>query len=164
MTKPSSLNYRENMRNIHIRWLINRDLAEICEFMKTDASVYSEVFKGRNIIGLVGETCEKIICLCIYEINGTTINLLHLGVHPKFRRQKVATQMLDRVKCKLTDGHKFVNGRTFFKVMVTVRETDLGALNFFKSNGFKGKLVRGHFTDCDAIIMSFVKDGHETPN
>ena len=150
------------MKTVHIRWLINRDLAQVSEFMMTKASVYSDCLKGRNIIGLVAETCEKIVCICIYEINGTTINLLHFGVHPGFRRQKIASQVLDRVKCKLYDGQKFVNGRSFFKIKAFVPETNIGALNFFKSNGFKGKLVRRHFTDCDAIVMSFVKDGYDT--
>ena len=147
----------KQMQAIHIRWMINRDLTEVCYFSNIDRNTISNTLSNSNVIGLVGEVNEVVVCYCLYELRGNSIRILYFTVHPNYRRQGVASQMIDRIKSKLYDGYKFVNNRTFFKLIVYVPEDQMDALMFFKSHGFNSKLVKGYYKDMDGVKMTYIR-------
>lgn len=139
---------------MHVRWMIQRDLAQVVaiEQASFDFPWNEEDFRGitvrRNCIGLVVDAtdprcdCEsRIRGYMVYELLKTRINLLTLAVHPKHRRQGVGCLMLNKLKGKLSTHRRY-------KLTVDVRESNLDAQLFFRSCGLLATRVeRYHFPD-----------------
>ena len=72
-------------------------------------------------------------------------------MHPDFQRQALATQMICKLKSKLS-------GKKRACIAVELRETKLSSHLFFKSQSFTATdVLRNHFTDSDedAYLMQF---------
>lgn len=143
--------------NVHIRWMIRRDMKEVqvIENVSFDFPWLEEDFlrclRQRNCIGMVAEYDERVVGFMIYELNKDEIHVLDFAVHPEARCETVGTQMVGKLKGKLS-----VKGRN--KITLETRESNLPALMFFKAMGFIAKeLVSDWFDDIDedAIRMQF---------
>jgi [ribosomal protein S18]-alanine N-acetyltransferase len=148
---------KEFSMTFHIRWMIQRDLEEILaiENASFDFPWVKEDFLRslgqRNRIGMVVEIGEHVRGFMIYEINRSSIKILNLAVQECCRRESLGSQMVSRVIGKLSSHQRT-------EIRVHVRETNLAAQMFFRSQGFLATGVcRGHYENNgeDAYCMKF---------
>jgi [ribosomal protein S18]-alanine N-acetyltransferase len=139
----------------HIRWLIRHDYPEILAIEQASfqnpwtEDDFLRTLRERKIIGMVSEVGEKVIGYMVYELHKDRLDLLNFAVHPEWRFCGVGTQMVEKLKSKLS-SHR----RTSLRV--TVGEWNTVAHLFFKSQGFTAVLVRNYFPDTGADAYRFV--------
>jgi ribosomal-protein-alanine N-acetyltransferase len=147
---------KEQVR-VHIRWMIRRDMPEVLqteqesfEFAWTEED-FLRCLRQRNCIGMVAEQGEKVVGFMIYELHKAKLHILNFAVHPLFRRGGVGAQMTAKLVSKLS-SHR----RT--RITLEVRETNLSAQLFFRSQGFRAtRVLRGFYEDSgeDAFLMQY---------
>jgi ribosomal-protein-alanine N-acetyltransferase len=147
---------KEQVR-VHIRWMIRRDMPEVLqteqesfEFSWTEED-FLRCLRQRNCIGMVAEQGERVIGFMIYELHKNKLHILNFAVHPAYRRLGVGKQMVAKLVSKLS-SHR----RT--RITLEVRETNLPAQLFFRSQGFKAlRVLRGFYEDSgeDAFLMQY---------
>jgi ribosomal-protein-alanine N-acetyltransferase len=101
--------------------------------------------RNRNVIGMVAEHGGKVVGFLIFALHKAKLHILNFAVNPSWRRQGVGGQMVG----KLSNYRRK-------RIALEVRETNLPALLFLRSQGFRAvKLLRGHYQDSgeDAIRM-----------
>src|SRR5438105_259532 len=137
--------------------MIRRDMPEVLEAEQQsfDYSWTEEDFlrclRQRNCIGMVAEFDEKVVGFMIYELHKTKLHILNFAVAPAKRRLGIGGQMVSKLIGKLS-SHR----RT--KITLAVRETNLSAQLFFRSQEFKAvKVLRGYYEDSgeDAFLMQY---------
>ena len=142
---------------VQIRWCVRSDLDAVLAIEHTSfASPWSEedfveVMRQRDQIGMVAEHQHDIVGFMLYRLRKTALELLNFAVHPAFRHRGVGTQMVQRLQDKLSQQRRKY-------VRAIVRETNLGAANFFKSCGFRAlNVLREHYDDTgeDAYLMQY---------
>jgi [ribosomal protein S18]-alanine N-acetyltransferase len=143
---------------VHIRWMIRRDMPEVLgiehasfEFPWGEEE-FLRVLRQRNCIGMVAEHGERVVGFMIYELHKSKLQILNFCVHPEYRRQDVGAQMVAKLAGKLS-SHR----RT--RIMLHIRETNLHAQLFFRSQGFRAsEVLREHYEDTseDAYVMQYV--------
>lgn len=143
---------------VHIRWMIRRDMAEVlrAEHDSFDYSWTEDDFlrclRQRNCIGMVAEHDERVVGFMIYELHKTKLHVLNFAVAPEWRRSGIGTQMVMKLVGKLS-SHR----RT--KISLAVRESNLPAQLFFRSQGFiASKVLRSYYDDSgeDAYLMNYL--------
>jgi ribosomal-protein-alanine N-acetyltransferase len=147
---------KEQVR-VHIRWMIRRDMPEVLqteqesfEYAWTEED-FLRCLRQRNCIGMVAEQGERVVGFMIYELHKNRLHILNFAVHPSFRRHGVGTQMVAKLVSKLS-SHR----RT--RITLEVRETNLPAQLFFRSQSFKAmRVLRAFFEDSgeDAFLMQY---------
>src|SRR5437667_4203591 len=147
---------KEQVR-VHIRWMIRRDMPELLqaeqesfEFTWTEED-FLRCLRQRNCIGMVAERGEKVVGFMIYELHKSKLHILNFAVAPSCRRQAVGSQMVAKLISKLS-SHR----RT--KITLEVRETNLSAQLFFRTQGFKAiRVLRAYYEDSgeDAFLMQY---------
>ncbi|HEV3236647.1 MAG TPA: ribosomal protein S18-alanine N-acetyltransferase [Gemmataceae bacterium] len=151
---------KEQVR-VHIRWMIRRDMPEVLQIEQTsfDFSWTEEDFlrclRQRNCIGMVAEQGEKVVGFMIYELHKTKLHILNFAIQPAFRRLGVGVQMVTKLVSKLS-SHR----RT--KITLEIRETNLAAQLFFRSQGFRAvRVLRAYYEDSgeDAYLLQYRLDG-----
>ena len=147
---------REQVK-VHIRWMIRRDMPEVLQTEQEsfDYSWTEEDFlrclRQRNCIGMVAEHQEKVVGFMIYELHKNKLHILNFAVTPALRRQGVGAQMVQKLIGKLS-SHR----RT--RITLAVRETNLAAQLFFRSQGFRAvRVLRTYYEDSgeDAFLMQY---------
>ena len=147
-------------RDVQIRWLIRRDMPEIMDIERQcfehpwTEEVFVDCLRQRNIIGRVAELEERIVGFMIYELLKSQLHVLNFAVAPWSRRQGVASQMVEKLVNKLSQQHRQ-------EVCLEVRETNLAAQLFFRSQGLLSHgILRGHYEDTeeDAYVMRYQLD------
>jgi ribosomal-protein-alanine N-acetyltransferase len=147
---------------VQIRWLIRRDMAEVLEIEREsfEFSWTEEDFlcclRQRNCIGMVAEQDHKIVGFMIYELHKSRLHVLDFAVADWGRRQTVGTQMVEKLIDKLSQQRRK-------EILLEIRETNLPAQLFFRSQGFRAtSVLRNHYdeTSEDAYVMRFQL--HET--
>ncbi|MCA9025832.1 MAG: ribosomal protein S18-alanine N-acetyltransferase [Planctomycetaceae bacterium] len=143
--------------DVQIRWLIRRDMPEVLrieqesfEFPWTEEDFLC-CLRQRNCIGMVAERDHQIVGFMIYELHKARLNILNFCVAPEFRRQGVGTQMIVRLIDKLSQQRRK-------EILLEVRERNLDAQMFFKTQSFRAvKVLRSYYDDTteDAYIMQF---------
>lgn len=143
------------MTTVHTRWMIRRDFQEVLEIEASSFGTpwteddFLRCLKQRNCIGMVAETADRVLGFMVYELHKSRINIANFAVHPAFRRQSIGRQMIAKLEGKLSFNRR--NAMT-----VTVNESNLDALLFFKRLGFLATdVLRGHFDEEDGIAMRF---------
>src|SRR5712691_4648717 len=137
---------KETVR-VHIRWMIRRDMPEVLqteqesfEFAWTEED-FLRCLRQRNCIGMVAEQGEKVVGFMIYELHKSKLHILNFAVQPAHRRSGVGAQMVAKLISKLS-SHR----RT--KITLEVRETNLPAQLFFRTQGFKAmRVLRAYYDD-----------------
>ena len=147
---------KEQVR-VHIRWMIRRDMPEVLQTeQESFAYAWTEedflrCLRQRNCIGMVAEHGEKVVGFMIYELHKAKLHILNFAVHPHYRRGGVGAQMVVKLISKLS-SHR----RT--RITLEVRETNLIAQLFFRSQGFKAvRVLRAFYEDSgeDAFLMQY---------
>jgi ribosomal-protein-alanine N-acetyltransferase len=147
---------KEQVR-VHIRWMIRRDMPEVLqteqdsfEFSWTEED-FLRCLRQRNCIGMVAEQGEKVVGFMIYELHKSKLHILNFAVNPGCRRYGVGAQMVAKLVSKLS-SHR----RT--RITLEVRETNLAAQLFFRTQGFKAlRVLRSFYEDSgeDAFLMQY---------
>jgi ribosomal-protein-alanine N-acetyltransferase len=147
---------KEQVR-VHIRWMIRRDMPEVLqteqesfEFSWTEED-FLRCLRQRNCIGMVAEQGERVVGFMIYELHKQKLHILNFAVHPHYRRGGVGAQMVTKLISKLS-SHR----RT--RITLEVRETNLPAQLFFRSQGFRAvRVLRRFYEDSgeDAFLMQY---------
>jgi ribosomal-protein-alanine N-acetyltransferase len=142
---------------VHIRWMIRRDMPEV-QAIEAESFEYPwseedfiRCLRQRNCIGMVAEYEDHVVGFMIYELHKAKIHVLNFAVDPAFRRRGVGSQMVAKLIAKLSSQRRS-------RVMLEVRETNLPAQVFFRSNGFRAISVMRNFYDDtpeDAYAMQF---------
>src|SRR5262245_15847630 len=147
---------KEQVR-VHIRWMIRRDMPEVLqaeqdsfEFAWTEED-FLRCLRQRNCIGMVAEQGEKVVGFMIYELHKSKLHILNFAVSPSYRRTGIGGQMVAKLISKLS-SHR----RT--RITLEVRETNLPAQLFFRSQGFRAvRVLRTFYEDSgeDAFLMQY---------
>jgi [ribosomal protein S18]-alanine N-acetyltransferase len=142
---------------VHIRWMIRRDMPEVLraeqdsfDFSWTEED-FLQCLRQRNCIGMVAEVDDRVVGFMIYELHKTKLHVLNFAVAPEWRRLGIGTQMVTKLIGKLS-SHR----RT--KITLAIRETNLAAQLFFRSQAFKAsKVLRAYYEDSgeDAYLMNY---------
>jgi ribosomal-protein-alanine N-acetyltransferase len=148
---------QKDLLRVHIRWMIRRDMPEVLQTEQEsfDYSWTEEDFlrclRQRNCIGMVAEHQEKVVGFMIYELHKNKLHILNFAVAPALRRVGIGAQMVQKLIGKLS-SHR----RT--RITLAVRETNLAAQLFFRSQEFKAtRVLRGYYEDSgeDAFLMQY---------
>ncbi len=147
---------KEQVR-VHIRWMIRRDMPEVLqteqesfEFAWTEED-FLRCLRQRNCIGMVAEQGERVVGFMIYELHKAKLHILNFAVNPNCRRGAVGNQMVSKLISKLS-SHR----RT--RITLEVRETNLAAQLFFRTQGFRAvKVLRAFYEDSgeDAFLLQY---------
>lgn len=140
-----------------IRVLIRRDMPEVLaienesfEFAWSEENFLC-CLRQRNCIGMVAEYNHRVVGFMIYELHKNELHVLNFAVDPEFRRQTVGAQMVEKFVNKLQQQRRN-------HIVVKVRETNLAAQLFFKSQKFRARLVlHNQYDDTaeDAYVMQY---------
>lgn len=100
---------------------------------------------------MVAQIGTKLAGYIIYELGKTQVHVLNLAVAEVYRRQGVATTLVDSIKRKLhPDRRSAIN--------LEVRESNLRAQLLFRSLGFRAvRILRDYYEDTteDSYRMSY---------
>jgi ribosomal-protein-alanine N-acetyltransferase len=147
---------REEIR-VHIRWMIRRDMPEVLAAEDTSFEFpwseddFIRCLRQRNCIGMVAEHEERVVGFMIYELHKARIHVLNFAVAPQFRRKGVGSQMIAKLIGKLSTQRRS-------RIALEVRETNLDAQLFFRSNGFRAvSVLHSYYDDTpeDAYVMQY---------
>lgn len=142
---------------VHIRWMIRRDMPEVLgiessafEFPWSEDD-FIRCLRQRNCIGMVAECQDRVVGFMIYELHKNRLHILNFAVHPDYRRRGVGRQMCLKLASKLSPQRRS-------RIMLEVRETNLGAQLFFREVGFRAiSVLRDYYEDTveDAYLMQY---------
>jgi [ribosomal protein S18]-alanine N-acetyltransferase len=143
---------------IQIRWMICRDMEQVLEieglafpnpWSKEDFTRY---LRQRNCIGMVAtddQEGKNIVGFMIYELHKTRLYITNFAVHSSCWRRGVGTAMVERLKTKISPQRRS-------RLVLEVRETNLAAQQFFRSQGFRAvSLLREFYEDSDEDAYMF---------
>lgn len=143
---------------VHIRWMIRRDMPEVLDIENESFEFawkeedFLRCLRQRNCIGMVAENkTEQVVAYMLYELHKAKLHVLNFCVHPQHRRLGIGTQMVEKLISKLS-SHR----RT--SIILELRETNLTAQKFFRSQTFRATRVLRHFyedTDESAYFMNY---------
>jgi len=142
---------------VHIRWMIRRDMPEVLDIENRSFEFpwseedFIRCLRQRNCIGMVAEYDERVVGFMIYELHKNRLHILNFAVRPEFRRQGVGIAMVNKLIGKLS--HQRRN-----RILLEIRETNLGAQLFFRDCGFRAiSLLRDFYEDTteDAYLMQY---------
>lgn len=131
---------------VHTRWMIRRDMPEVMEIENSSFDCpwseddFTKCLRQRNSIGFVAELDSRIIGHMIYELHQRRLCVLNFAVHPDFRRRKVGTQLIEKLRGKLS-----ANRRN--RITLAIRETNLNGQLFFSELGFRATSVERDYYD-----------------
>jgi len=120
---------------VHVRWMIRRDMPEVlCIEEQAFEFPWGEedfilCLRQRNCIGMVAETADAVVGFMIYELRRESIHVLNLAVARSHRRLGIGSLLVEKLVGKLAPDRR---GR----IRLEVRERNLPAQVFFRSNGF----------------------------
>ncbi len=150
------MSIKQQMR-VHIRWMIRRDMEEVLaiesesfEFPWGDED-FVRCLRQRNCIGMVAEHEDRVVGFMIYELHKARLHVLNFAVASQYRRLGVGGQMLEKLVGKLSQQRRS-------RIILEVRETNLPAQLFFKSNRFRAvSVLRDFYNDTteDAYVMQY---------
>lgn len=145
------------MNNIDIRWGVRRDMASVLSiesesfgFPWTEEE-FIRCLRQRNCVLMVAEIREQVVGYMVYELHENFLQLLNFAVAAGFRRKGIGTAIVFKMVGKLSPQRRS-------RILLEVRETNLAAQLFFRSQGFLAVSVLRDFYDDtteDAYVMQY---------
>lgn len=142
----------------HIRWMVRRDMAEVCGIAAATPDAWSEddflrCLRESNRICFVIEVGQvehpRVGGYMLIELHPERIELLNLAVAPDMRGQGLGRQLIRHAQGKLAEHRRW-------RLTTRVRERNTAALLFLRSQGFRATgLLRGHYEGEDAVLMQY---------
>lgn len=154
---PKQMSSNEKEIRVHVRWMVRRDFPAVLEIENNCFEFpwreddFFRCLQQRNCIGMVAEYEKRVVGFMIYEVPKNRIRLLNIATAPEFQRQGVARQMIAKLVGKLDR-----QGRN--RIISEVRETNLPALVFFRSLGFRAVVVLKNYYEKmneDAYVLQY---------
>ena len=148
---------KEIKTQVHIRWMIRGDATAVLNIEAASfENPWSEdeltrTLRHREVIGMVAELADEVVGVMIYELHKNRLHLINFAVAPHVRRQGIGSTMIEKLVSKLSHDRRN-------RIMLEVRESNLAALLFFKSQGFRAiKILRDYYEDTteDAYLMQY---------
>lgn len=125
------------MINPYIRWMIRRDMDEVCAIEEAcfqwdvwNEKDFVDALREFSIIGMVAEHDETIVAFMVYEVFKHRIDILNFAVLPDVWRQGVGTAMVAKLTGKLSD-------KRWTRLTLAIDEINLAGQLFFASQGFR---------------------------
>lgn len=119
---------------VHVRWMICRDMPSVAAIdehgLRWDEETFFWHLRQRHTIGMVAEWREQVIGQVIYELHKNRLHIVNFGVDPEYRRRTVASQMIEKLRSKLSTQRQN-------RITLCVPETALGMQLFLKRCGFR---------------------------
>lgn len=122
-------------RQIHIRWMIRKDLGRVLEIEDENSQLASPVGKWEeqdflasmgDKIGMVAEYQEEVIGFFVYSLQPDKIHVYNMSVGKEHENQGVGSLLIDVLKSKLRSR----------ELEIDIREYNLHAQLFLKKRGF----------------------------
>jgi GNAT superfamily N-acetyltransferase len=113
-------------------------------------SRFCRFLKLNNYIGVVAEKWGRMLGFTVRSIHKHGIVIANMAIDPEFRRLGIGTELIDHAKCNLNERRN--------RIEVWLRESDLPAQLFFRSQGFRAEQGLRRFyedTDEDAFVMEY---------
>lgn len=126
-----------------IRWMIRRDVPEVLNIeMRSFDFPWAEkdfinCLRQRTCIGAVYERNDQILAFMVYKLSKGKLTLLNFAVHPEFRRQGIGTQMIEKLRMKLSLQRRQM-------IDLHVSDDNLTMQLFLRKVGFKAKRIEPH--------------------
>ena len=142
---------------VQIRWLIRRDMSQVLDIERAsfghawNEEDFLSCLRQRNCIGMVAEHDDRVVGCMIYELHKSRLHILNFAVDPRWRRQGVGRQMVQKLVGKLSPVRRT-------RILLEVRETNLAAQLFFRAQGFRAvSVLRSYYDDTpeDAYLMQY---------
>lgn len=114
-----------------------------------------------NHLGLVAiDNNELVVGFAIYQLSEDKIHICNMAVHPDYTRMGIGTLLLNKLKSKLRNNRRE-------KLETDVRETNMRACYFLRSQGFKATDVIRNWYETpqyeDAYKFQYlIKEGSNT--
>lgn len=145
-----------------LRWMNRADLPEVLKIEHQGFEYpwpeeeFMRQLARKDVIGLVCDcqldNGEMVVGgYLVYAMKPIEFDLINIAVHYDFRRQGVATKMLNKLKGKLSQNRRI-------RMTAMVSENNLRACKFFKSQGFVAiETCRKYYdlTDWDAYKFQY---------
>lgn len=140
-----------------VRWMIRKDMSDVLaiENEAFEFPWFEEDFirclRQRNCIGMVATFGARLVGFMVYELHKTRLHIMNFAVASEFRRRGVGRQMVTKLVWKLSPQRRT-------RLTLEIRESNLDAQLFFRSQGFRATMVmRGFYEDSDedAYLFSF---------
>jgi ribosomal-protein-alanine N-acetyltransferase len=124
---------------VHIRWMIRSDMPAVIRIEKnwTEAE-FLDRLRERTVIGMVAEKFTQILGYMVYELYEDRVRLLNVAVHPDWRRSRIGTQLLTKLKRKLESHRRR-------KLEAIAEDTDLLLHQFLNFNEMKATVVKDDY-------------------
>ncbi len=142
--------------SIQIEWLKAVDLPKVLS-IEADSFThpwaekeFREHLNRKSCIGMVAKYKRKVVGFMVYYLHDDRIDLLNIAVDPVFRGRSIGSQMIEKIRTKLSSGHRH-------SLTLNVRESNLPAQVFFRGHLFRAEaILRNHFcNDEGAITMRY---------
>ena len=142
---------------IHIRWLINRDMPAVLEIERQsfEFAWTAEDFRRARLrngcVCMVALVDGQIAGYFVFEHHPTRFHIIAFAVAKQYRRRGVGRAMVENLAGRMKVGRRE-------KVMLEVRETNLSAQKFFRACGFVATcIIRGMYEDSDEEAYQMVR-------
>lgn len=169
-TDPASIKLarRNGGTNLHVRWMINRDIPEVLQLFQTKdpqtslpaidlKAIQAEIMRGRaarNIISQVAENGIKVVGFTMYELAKDHLNIMWL-IGAKGYNGAPEEALLSKLISKLS-SHR----RTSLVMRISAR-ISIKNIKFIQKYGFE---FQGSETDQDGEWYIFRYYQHEMPD
>ena len=163
VTYPATTKKESGMDDIHIRWMLRRDMPSVlnienkCFDFAWNENDFIRALRQRNCIGMVAELNDKVVGFMLYELHRNRIHIINFAVHPFNQRLGVGRGMIGKLTGKLSAERRN-------RIMVEVRESNLDAQLFFRDMRFKAiSVIRDFYEDSDEDAYLFQYRYQPTP-
>jgi [ribosomal protein S18]-alanine N-acetyltransferase len=139
----------------HVRWMIRADTPMVLDIERAsferpwDEDDIVRLMRERNTLFMVAEHGGWVVGFYVYELHKTWIQLLNIAVAQHHLRRGIGSAMMAKLRGKLSSQRRT-------RITLEVRESNLDAQLFFRSQGFRAvSVMRGFYDDCDedAYVM-----------
>ena len=145
------------MKGVSIRWMIRVDLDFVLAIEKDSFSEpwtrdeFVDALRQRGCIGMVCEVGDEVAVYMLYELHKNRLRVINFAIAPKYRRNGYGKAMVDKLVAKM-------NYQLRSRITLEIRETNLPAQLFWKSQGFRAvTILRDWYEDTteSAIVMQY---------
>lgn len=131
---------------MNIRWALRRDISSIISIEQKQFDIpwaeedFVSHLREKDTIGLVVEINDIIVGYVVYELKPQYYEILNLAVHPEYLRQTIGTQLIDKLKGKMS-----INSRK--RIIMHLSDANLGGHLFLQKCGFTATVLRNYYSD-----------------
>lgn len=124
---------------VHIRWMVRKDMPAVTSIDPTWTEAdFLKQLRRREVIGMVAEKFTQILGFIVYELDEDRVRLLSLAVHPDWRRSRIGSQLVTKLKRKLASHRRR-------KLEAIVSDSKMEVHQFLNFNDMKATVVKDDY-------------------